>query len=76
VNTGEPLYFSAIVSQRYKKGSILMTNNRDLITEWPELFSEPLLASAGLDRLTHHAHMFIITGQSYRAHGEDKEVPV
>jgi DNA replication protein DnaC len=70
-----PEDFYDIVSQRYEKGSILMTSNRDL-TEWPELFNEPLLASAGLDRLTHHAHVFIITGQSYRAHGEDKEVTV
>lgn len=64
-----------IVNGRYEQGSILLTSNRAL-EEWPDLFSDPLLASAGLDRLTHRAEMVIITGSSYRAHGPhglDKE---
>ena len=32
----------------------------------PELFAEPLLASAALDRLAHDAHQIVITGDSYR----------
>jgi DNA replication protein DnaC len=66
-----------IVNGRYEQGSILLTSNRAL-EEWPDLFSDPLLASAGLDRLTHRAEMVIITGSSYRAHGPkspEKEVP-
>ena len=38
--------------------------------EWPDLFGDPLLASAGLDRLAHHAETLIITGRSYRAQGQ------
>jgi DNA replication protein DnaC len=49
--------------------SILLTGNRDL-SEWPDLFADPLLASADLDRLTHNAHVLIITGRSFRAHGQ------
>lgn len=67
-----------IVNGRYEQGSILLTSNRAL-EEWPDLFSDPLLASAGLDRLTHRAEMVIITGSSYRAHGPhglDKEEPI
>ena len=45
-----------------------MTSNR-APDEWPELFGNPLLASAGLDRLAHHAETLIITGRSYRARG-------
>jgi hypothetical protein len=44
----------------------------------PDLFGSPLLASAGLDRLTHRAPMIVITGSSFRAHGTQdpgKEVP-
>ena len=48
------------------RGSILLTSNRDR-AEWPDLFGEPLLASAALDRLTHGAHFVEITGQSFRA---------
>jgi DNA replication protein DnaC len=55
-----------IIHERYERGSILLTSNRDR-SEWAELFGEPLLASAALDRLTHRAHFLEITGPSYRA---------
>jgi DNA replication protein DnaC len=54
-----------IIHQRYEKASIVMTSNR-APSEWPELFGNSLLASAALDRLTHHARITIITGDSYR----------
>jgi DNA replication protein DnaC len=60
--------FYEVVSERYERGSILVTSNRDY-AEWPEAFGEnPLLASAALDRLAHRAHLLTITGRSYRAH--------
>ena len=55
-----------IIHERYERGSILLTSNRDR-SEWADLFGEPLLASAALDRLTHRAHFPEITGPSYRA---------
>ena len=55
-----------IISERYEQGSILLTSNRSP-AEWPDLFGDPLLASAGLDRLAHHAQLLLLTGQSYRA---------
>ena len=55
-----------IIHERYERASIVLTSNRDR-AEWPELFGEPLLASAALDRLTHRAHFLEITGASYRA---------
>ena len=42
------------MNERYETGSILVTSNR-APTEWPDLFGNPLRASAGLDRLAHHA---------------------
>lgn len=39
------------------------------LKEWPELFGNPLLASAGLDRLTHKVDVVVITGSSFRPHG-------
>jgi DNA replication protein DnaC len=53
------------VAERYEKGSLIVTSNR-AFPEWPELFGEPLLASAALDRLAHDAHQVVITGESYR----------
>lgn len=55
-----------IINERYEKGSIMLTSNR-APAEWPALFGDPLLASAGLDRLAHHAEVLLITGQSFRA---------
>jgi DNA replication protein DnaC len=63
-----------IINERYEKGSILLTSNR-APAEWPDLFGNPLLASAGLDRLTHHAETVIITGHSFRAQGRLKLEP-
>jgi len=55
-----------IIAERYERGSLIVTSNRAL-SEWPDLFGDPLLASAGLDRLSHHAHAITITGSSFRA---------
>jgi len=64
-----------IINERYERGSILLTSNR-APEEWPDLFGEPLLAAAGLDRLTHQAQAVVITGTSFRAHGPKKEVAI
>lgn len=59
----EDLY--EIIRERYERRPILLTSNR-APEEWGEIFGNPLLASAALDRLTHHAHLITITGDSYR----------
>lgn len=57
-----------VINERYEKSSIVLTSNR-APEEWPALFGDPLLASAGLDRLTDRAEMLVIRGESYRAKG-------
>jgi DNA replication protein DnaC len=59
-----------VINERYEVGGILITSNR-APEEWPDLFGNPLLASAGLDRLAHHAETLVITGRSYRAQGQE-----
>ena len=61
-----------IISDRYENGSIIVTSNR-AFEEWHEVFGNELLSSAALDRLTHHAHMVVITGESYRQQSRRKE---
>jgi len=63
-----PEDFYDVINERYERASVLLTSNR-APKEWPDLFGSPLLASAGLDRLTHRAHILVITGTSFRAHG-------
>jgi DNA replication protein DnaC len=62
-NAPEDLY--DVIAERYERGSIVLTSNR-APAEWPDLFRDPLLASAGLDRLMHNAEKLVMTGTSYR----------
>jgi len=57
-----------VISERYENGSIIITSNR-LIKKWGELFSEPVIASALLDRLFHNSHKISIDWKSYRQDG-------
>jgi DNA replication protein DnaC len=62
-----------IVTERYERGSLIITSNRAM-EEWGEIFGDDLIASAALDRLTHHAHTLVIRGESYRQHSRRKEI--
>src|SRR3972149_1080535 len=57
-----------VINERYEHGSILLTSNR-APNEWADLFQDPLLASAGLDRLLDRAEVGIVRGPSYRSKG-------
>jgi DNA replication protein DnaC len=59
-----------VISERYESGSCIITSNRP-IKKWDELFSEPVIASALLDRLFHNCHKIIIDGKSYRQGGDN-----
>jgi DNA replication protein DnaC len=61
-----------IISERYERGSLIVTSNR-AFEEWADVFANDLLASAALDRLTHHAHTLIMRGESYRQRERRKE---
>ena len=61
-----------VLTERYEHRSMIVTSNR-AFEEWADVFGDALLASAALDRLTHHAHTLIIRGQSYRQRGRRKE---
>lgn len=56
-----------IISERYERGSIVVTTNR-AFKRWPEIFNnDATLTSALLDRLLHHAEIVLIEGKSFRA---------
>lgn len=54
-----------LIRGRYERASTIVTSNRSLEELYP-LFGDPLLASAAMDRLLHHAHVIEMTGKSYR----------
>lgn len=61
---GAQLLF-AFISQRYLRGSVIVTSNL-VFAEWTEVFGDPRLTSALLDRLTHRCHILQFSGKSYR----------
>lgn len=61
----EPDDLFEIIRLRYERGAIVITSNRDE-REIARLFGDPLLASAAMDRLLHHAHVLDLEGESYR----------
>ena len=62
--TGAELLFE-IISQRYERGSVLITSNLPF-EEWTSVLGSERLTGALLDRLTHHVHILAIEGDSYR----------
>ena len=54
-----------LIAKRYEKGAIIVSSNKSF-SEWGELFTDQVLATALLDRLLHHSTIINIRGQSYR----------
>jgi DNA replication protein DnaC len=64
VQGGGNLFFQ-LVNARYERGAMILTSNRGF-AEWGEVFGDPVVATALLDRLLHHAVVVQIEGSSYR----------
>ncbi len=62
--TGAELLFE-VFSQRYERGSTIVTSNLPF-DEWTSTFGSERLTGALLDRLTHHVHILEMNGESYR----------
>jgi DNA replication protein DnaC len=54
-----------VVSRRYEQRSIVITTNL-AFKDWPGVFPNATCVTALVDRLTHHADICLIEGQSYR----------
>jgi len=61
---GAHLFFQ-LVSRRYEKGAMILTSNRSF-SQWNEIFGNPVIATAILDRLRYHSIAINIKGNSYR----------
>ena len=70
---GGNLFFQ-LVNARYEKGAMILTSNRGF-AEWGDVFGDPVVATALLDRLLHHAVVIQIEGSSYRLRQHADLVP-
>jgi DNA replication protein DnaC len=57
--------FFCFVSDSYEKRSIIFTTNKPM-PEWAEMMGDPVLTTAMMDRILHHARCFSLKGESYR----------
>lgn len=61
---GAQLLFNLIAARNEVRSTILTSNLE--FSKWTEVIGDPTLAGALVDRLTHHAHIIQIKGDSYR----------
>jgi DNA replication protein DnaC len=57
--------FFQLVSSRYERASVIVTSNKPF-TAWGEVFGDPVVAAAMIDRLVHHAEILSLKGESFR----------
>lgn len=57
--------FFQLIDRRYERNSTIITTNINF-SQWDEIFGDPLIADAIIDRLLHHATVITIKGKSYR----------
>jgi DNA replication protein DnaC len=74
VTPGGGNLFFQLVNARYERGAMILTSNRGF-AEWGEVFGDPVVATALLDRLLHHAVVVQIEGSSYRMREHAALVP-
>jgi DNA replication protein DnaC len=72
---GADLLFQ-VISQRYERGSIVLTTNKPF-KQWASIFNnDGTIASAVLDRLLHHADTIVIEAASYRMKDQPEPIGV
>jgi DNA replication protein DnaC len=74
VTPGGGNLFFQLVNARYERGAMILTSNRGF-AEWGDVFGDPIVATALLDRLLHHAVVVQIEGSSYRMREHAALVP-
>jgi len=65
INRGQANSFFTMISETYETSSVIFTTNKE-ITEWTEMLGDPVLTTALLDRVLHHARCYSLKGESYR----------
>jgi DNA replication protein DnaC len=67
---GAHLFFQ-LISRRYERGAIILTSNQSF-GQWADVFGDPSIATAILERLLHHSHVLNIKGDTYRLKEKQK----
>ena len=57
--------FFTFISDTYETSSLIFTTNKEIV-DWAEMMGDPVLTTALLDRILHHANCYSFHGESYR----------
>lgn len=68
---GSELLFQ-VLAERHERGSVMITTNLGF-ADWTQVFGDPVMTAALLDRLTHKAHIINCNWDSYRLKQSLKE---
>lgn len=71
ISRDEANLFFQLINMRYEKHPTIITTNKSF-NKWDEVFGDPVIANAILDRLLHHSKVFSIVGPSYRTKDKTK----
>lgn len=69
INREECNLFFRFIANRYERASTIITSNK-AFSDWAEMFHDPVIVTAILDRLLHHSTVINIRGNSYRLRGK------
>lgn len=59
-----------LFDRRKHNSAMIVTSNRD-VDEWPQVFCDPILASAAIDRMFENANICLFEGPSHRMKGDE-----
>ncbi len=62
--------FFQLIAERYEKRPTILTTNQPF-SKWGDVFGDPVIANAIIDRLVHHCEIVKINGMSYRIKGKN-----
>lgn len=65
ITRGQANRFFTFISDTYETSSIIFTTNKEIM-DWAEMMGDPVLTTALLDRILHHANCYSFRGESYR----------
>ncbi len=60
-----------LLADRYERGSVMITSNLPF-SKWEQIFKDPMVTAAAIDRLVHHSVILELNIESYRMEAAKK----
>jgi DNA replication protein DnaC len=61
-----------LLADRYERGSVMITSNLPF-SKWEQIFKDPMVTAAAIDRLVHHSVILELNIGSYRMEAAKKK---